>query len=238
MSIAVYAGQLGNGKTLGMVAKALRILKNNPNLTVYANFEFWWYDFKGNKVYASKLTSWAQLNSLENCLVLLDEGHILFDSRDFKNNIEKTHFVLQSRHVGLNILITTQVLDQIDNRIRRIIDKLVICEKKKNRQGERYFAYHHLTPSSLSTDTFNIGRSEYLTKPHLVWNHYDTLEIVTDLVGLKSNSKRTYGKPTGTFLPFKNLVTTLKAPVRATYPLGMKPSDLLDAYGLPTRKLV
>lgn len=184
--IAIYAGQLGNGKTLGMVAKALRILEKNPNIKVYTNFDFWSYrktEFGLQKIYAEKIKDWPQLLKLENCLILLDEGHILFDSRDWANNINKTHFALQSRHVGLNILITTQVLDQLDNRIRRIIDKLIVCEKKKTRYGKTIFQYHHLTPSAFSTNSFKIGRTETLSKPEVIWNHYNTKELITDLKG-------------------------------------------------------
>ena len=52
-------------------------------------------------------------------LLVLDEGHIFFNSRDWKNNMPMIHFCSQSRKKGWDVVIIAHDADMIDSQIRK-----------------------------------------------------------------------------------------------------------------------
>ena len=70
---------------------------------------------------------------LHNCIILIDEGTLFADSRDFKNRsadmVQKISFFLLHRHYKSDIIIFTQQWDGLDKRIRVITDRVYYVYK-------------------------------------------------------------------------------------------------------------
>lgn len=120
MPLTVFMGGLGDGKTLSMCIYSLyqSLIKDYGKM---ANFYL-----RDSEL----ITNFDQIRSAKKKVICLDEMHILANSRNFKTEANKkmTEFTLITRKKSLDILMTTQHIDQIDVIIRRILDTLVICE--------------------------------------------------------------------------------------------------------------
>lgn len=125
MVIYAIIGGIGSGKTLAMTHLALQdyhVRKRN----IISNIHM--------KIPGLKLIDSTFLNNIPEDLsgytICIDEIHNVLDSRSGSKatNKKRTHFILQSRHVGkgaMDLYCTTQHLDQIDKRLRRNVDILV-----------------------------------------------------------------------------------------------------------------
>lgn len=112
-------GGLGSGKTL-LVSYLAWLTRRETGCSVYANYPLHC---------ASRLRSWSEVFDLSDGVAVLDELHVEIDSRSFSRNIEFTSFLLQTRKVGLDVLYTSQNINQVDMRLRNITDMLAICER-------------------------------------------------------------------------------------------------------------
>lgn len=125
MLVNIFGG-LGSGKTL-----LLTILGYNGFM-------------KGKKVYANYKTTFAQPITLKqillkdfepNSILLLDEIYTKLDSRFSwnKTSVFITHFIFQSRKLGVDIYATEQLRRSVDIRFRELADVNVFCEFANNR---------------------------------------------------------------------------------------------------------
>lgn len=112
-----FQGVLGSGKTLSMTR--IGAMAYASGMQVYANYDC---------SFAKPITSLSHLLDLRNAVLLLDELQSLADSRDFKNNIGLSQWILIVRKLGLSILYTTQFLGQVDLRIRHVTSYVHCCE--------------------------------------------------------------------------------------------------------------
>jgi len=57
--------------------------------------------------------------------------HMFMDSRSHANKTVKalTHFILQTRHLGVILYFTTQDIGQVDIRLRKQVDILMYCSE-------------------------------------------------------------------------------------------------------------
>lgn len=119
--IIICQGPLGSGKTLTMSTVA-EMFHYRTGLALYANYGL------SN---AHNINSFETLFNLRNGIVAIDEFHVLIDSRMFKaeKQIQTTHWLLQTRKKSLIILGTSQDIDQVDLRLRRVVDVLIDCKK-------------------------------------------------------------------------------------------------------------
>jgi DNA helicase HerA-like ATPase len=134
--IIVIDGNRGQGKTLTAVKEAY--LFGLQGYTIYSNLELTFPNPNINvKPYKmSDMISYADTKSeLVNSVVLMDEAHIVMDSRTSmtKRNITISYFLLQSRKRNVHIIMTTQFLHQVDKRIRSTADMFISCRYKKNK---------------------------------------------------------------------------------------------------------
>lgn len=113
-----FQGTLGAGKTLSMTRRGA--LAFSAGQKVYSNYEC---------IFAEPITSLKHLLELRNAVLLLDELQTIVDSREFKNNINLTQWILIVRKLGLSILYTTQFLGQVDIRVRHVTEYVYCCEK-------------------------------------------------------------------------------------------------------------
>lgn len=126
MTVYGFYGFKGSGKTLSMVLLAYILYLSGKKIisNIRLFFPFEWIDVKDI----------VELSpNLENAVVLLDEIHMIADSRQPTSLQNRciTYFFLQSRHRNCDILYTTQQAGQGDIRIRKNTDVKVICENLK-----------------------------------------------------------------------------------------------------------
>jgi hypothetical protein len=137
-----FIGKIGSGKTLSMVKSAFE--KYKKGFTIYTNFKL---IFPFKKGYGEIINLDMQffkdygkssLNLL-NAIILIDEAHVFFDSRNamLKRNKIFSKFVTQSRKRSVDLYYTTQdnsyesfySSGQVELRLRKLTDYIVFCEK-------------------------------------------------------------------------------------------------------------
>lgn len=170
--IIVLTGSLGQGKTFSMSVLG-SLLARAGDLDLYSN-----YGLKDS----TRIWTTKELLNTKNGVLCFDEVHMSIDSRFWKDNVELTHFMLQTRKLGLIVLMTTQQFGQVDLRVRGITDYIVIC--RKTYQGfwlqfvdwqERKICHRRLIPKETAKKFFHL---------------YNTNELVNSI----SAGKKRYGK--------------------------------------------
>lgn len=161
-----FVGTLGAGKTLFMSYLAHLVYRHRGS-GLYAN-----YALNG----AQRVTSWADMFALSNGLICLDELQVLADSRSFskKENLEFSQWLLQTRKVGLDLFFTTQNLNQVDLRVRNVLDYVAVLMRKsrKSKVSNVWIVDYQF---GMPKNKFPLRHSEDLYKL------YDTYQKVTML---------------------------------------------------------
>jgi len=145
-------GKMGAGKTLTQSVLAT-YLSNYTKVPLYAN-----YGLKG----AKPIMKLSELWDLNNAIVCLDEIWLTMDARLWKDNVQVTRFINQTRKKKLTIFFTTQHIKQVELRVRNATDILVYCERKNEGHWLYFVDYQYM----------QIGRKFLLDKPWLFYNLY------------------------------------------------------------------
>ena len=117
--------------------------------TIISNIPF---AFQYLKLDAQKLIDLDE--SLQDCLICIDEIHMYADSRLHTGYQNRTigYFILQSRHRNVDVLYTTQASGQCDKRIRTVTDIRIVCENlQKDSDGDGIPDMFRLTINDRST---------------------------------------------------------------------------------------
>lgn len=146
--------------------------------------------FEHDKLNADRLTAMGM--DLQNCVMAIDEIHVLLDSRNSisKRNKLLTYFILQTRKRGVVLMFTTQDEGQVDLRLRRNVDFWVYCRRlrrqckscRKRQTSHQqchtfvYTCFNGLTGAKMWMRQMD-GRKSY--------SLYDTEETITDFVGVE-----------------------------------------------------
>lgn len=200
--IYCYYGRLGQGKTYALVRDTLRAL--NRGAVVYANFTIRWngYDERNNPFslflaalgLKSRFVSFPSTNlrfmptdetwhdnfgKLSNCIVVIDEAYVLFDSYQMsKMPMSQRLNILQTRKFDRSIWYTTQRPTSVHAVMRGMTNVFYRCEKW-NPPFITLFARDEFDLSS--DETVNIenrlGRKLYWADAKF-FNMYDTKETV------------------------------------------------------------
>ena len=160
-----FMGDLGSGKTLGMTILGYSIyFLSDKKLKIFSN-----YKVKG----AYKIYKISQLFKIKNGIILLDELHILIDSRLWRYNKYLVDYFLQIRKYNNFLLFTTQHFKQIDVRIRNVCQYLFYCQRFKN-----YFKY-----TLIDTLYKDIKKTIILPKNEAekFYKYYNTFEAIKKL---------------------------------------------------------
>jgi hypothetical protein len=165
MTTIAFEGGLGSGKTLGMTfflfMEKLVMLKK-----VYANY---WLDIQYTPLDMSEVL--AEMADLKNVAIGIDEFHIFCDSRiaASKRNRLISYFALQTRKRNVALYFTTQFLDQVDKRLRRLVDYRIVCEAL----GNNWFHYTLYDLTQLKPK-----EKVFMLKGDAIYDHYSTDEII------------------------------------------------------------
>lgn len=136
MSIVLYTGRPGTGKTYNLTRDLIKALDSGE--VVYANYKIFWEGYEGRKFNwrklrfervsypASNLRSWNKLSDLfhvEDGIIAMDEAHIYMRSRNWEKLPEEMERKLsQHRKDGLHIWGTVQAIQRIDVIFRELVD--------------------------------------------------------------------------------------------------------------------
>lgn len=182
--IIAFIGGIGSGKTLSMTRYALEEYKRGK--TIFTNYRL---EFPKDRLYGKVVKldmkffeDYTQSKfELINSVILIDEAHVFFDSRNamLKKNKIFSKFVTQSRKRSVDLLYTTQDISpeifklsgQVELRLRKLTDYIIFCEKYKEKNI--VFIKQHVYDSALYERYADIfyGQSFY--------QYYDTNEIVS-----------------------------------------------------------
>lgn len=168
--IGLFQGRRGSGKTLTLVQLGLDYY--TLGWKIFSNFKC---------SYAKKISNDFIINldthsDLRDCVILVDEIQVLFDSRLWKSasSISFSHFLMQIRKRNIVILGSTQYVDTVEKRFRQHVDVL-ICPEFDEDYLVCYVTFYDLTSFEDSSvpDFFSYA---YYAKP--LFPLYDTSEMI------------------------------------------------------------
>ena len=174
----VAIGRQGSGKT----AFITKLLVDNYNSTrkVYSNYSLFGIDYQkitfDNKKNKNSIDILKVINEnpdyFNNSIMLFDEIHIYFDSRDFmrQNNRIIQNFFSQLRKRNILLLATTQYVLHLDVRIRR--QALAVFQMTNLKDGIFKVDVHEIDgyyTSFIRTELVNL--TDY-------FKYYDTNELI------------------------------------------------------------
>lgn len=182
--IIAFIGDIGSGKTISMIKYAYEeYLKGR---IIYTNI---WLDFPKTKGHGKIVDldmqffiDYAKSDfNIQNALVLIDEIHIYFDSRNpmTKRNKIFSKFITQSRKRSVTLVYTTQdenpltfrMSGQVDLRVRKLTDRVVLCKLIKVGKKEFIHQEFHSINGTLLTKEIVYANPYF----HL----YDTNQIIS-----------------------------------------------------------
>lgn len=170
--IGLFQGSRGCGKTLGLTSLGLDFYA--CGWKIYSNFRCSFAEVVSNDF----IRNIDKHTDLHDCVLLIDELQILFDSRLWKNStsIDFSHFIQQIRKRNVVILGSTQYTDTVEKRIRQHVD-LLICPKFYDEFGVSSYVVIDLT-SLEDLDSSDPLSVEFFYYAESLFDLYDTKEII------------------------------------------------------------
>lgn len=124
----VYIGRQGKGKTLSMVNYAYRIKQAYPNCAIFSNIilQDIKYVYLDNDERVSQALEFQ--NGENGVLVLLDEAHLMFNTKT-GIPIDVLTAISQQRKDRRRIVFSSQIWNEMDMSIRKQVQEVVNCRK-------------------------------------------------------------------------------------------------------------
>jgi zona occludens toxin (predicted ATPase) len=122
MALKLAQGVKGSGKTSLVTKIAYDAYKKGRK--IFCNYTL---KFPYNKINLAELLSSS--NQLQDAVLIIDEAQLYFDCRLSyqKANRLFSYIALQSRKRNLDVILTSQQVDNVDIRVRRNLDTLFTC---------------------------------------------------------------------------------------------------------------
>lgn len=196
----IYCGLPGSGKTLLMVRDCIRLMRRGYR--VYSNMAI--HDpLTGNR--CGSVGSWLDMlrlsvESLEyraECLetgtepvpgvvFAFDELHLICDAREWAKTPKWwLNLIAQRRHLCVGVIGTTQHADQVEKRLRTLMDLQVSVYRPGRRvpliKRLPWFALRELNPALVEFDPLNAEMKQtfHFWMPWFAYAGYSTTELVT-----------------------------------------------------------
>lgn len=169
MSVRLFFGLPGAGKTTLMASLAIKGVKDKRYKNVYGNVHM-------------KIDGYTYIDNdcigkfdLSDCLLLIDEATLFADSRRYKEfDKGKLEYFLEHRHFNADICLFTQQWDGVDRKIRVITDRVYYIYKGWL-LGHWFSTYYRIPYGIIIPDPHKDKSSEKLgeivqgyCKPHLI----------------------------------------------------------------------
>lgn len=170
MVLTIVTGNVGTGKTL-----LATIFAAHSTTIVYAN-----YNIKSKNYREFELDKFLA-NEYNNCMIILDEAYVYLESRIAMRHLNRvmSYLLFQSRKVGIDIILTAQLVSSLDVRYRDLCEYYIRCE-------ENNFGFNYKITSIKRKITK--GFSLPISKCGEYFKIFDTLQrinIVEDLSEVK-----------------------------------------------------
>lgn len=171
--IVLYKGSRGKGKTLTMVKDALKFY--NLGYKILSNFKISFGDY----ISSSEVLSLDKNSNLRDCVLVLDELQLFFDSRSFarKENKDFSNFIQQSRKRNIHILGTVQYVNTVELRFRQHIDIVVYPHFDKDTLYCKVY-YFDISLLEDDLDEIKITPSLVVYNAKNIFSLYDTYEML------------------------------------------------------------
>lgn len=171
--IVLYKGARGKGKTLTMVKDGLKAYQRG--FRIIANFKLKFGEYMSNE----EVLGLNRESSLKDCVLLLDELQLFFDSRNFgsKQNKDFSNFIQQIRKRNIHILGTTQYTNTIELRFRQHID-IVAYPQFDKETGYCKVYYFDISIFENDLEEVKISPSMAVYDAKQVFPLYDTNEML------------------------------------------------------------
>lgn len=195
MVLVAITGELGRGKTLALTYLAWRNW-NRKNKRIFANYKL-------NNIPYYHIRKVSDLEKMRDGYVVVDEMWVWTDTsfsdrrkREFTKNILR-----RSRKRNLTYCFTTQTVDQLPDKIRKILDLIAI--PTLNRKETHCKLSFYAGGGGLSVGRKRLKELYFRTAP--VFRMYDTTEIVDtiqdDIMGEDSTNLAQFPGAPSTLLP-------------------------------------
>lgn len=170
--IIFVTGRKGSGKTLTMVKDAINY--SYDGLKIYSNFQ----TSVSQKILSNKeILQMDRDTDLQDCVLLIDEIQILFDSRRSpkKENIGFSNFIQQIRKRGIILIASTQYSGTVDLRFRQHVDILV---KPRHYKNYDVCEVTYIDLNSIDEDNTEPSSVTMVFDARTVYNSYNTKERI------------------------------------------------------------
>lgn len=168
MRVAI-TGPLGSGKTAMGVFFA-EMSHSMMNLPIHTNVPSYHT--------AQFINSLSTLKNITGAVLLFDEAYTNLDSRKSRDNTDLTSWVYQGRKDDNLLFYCTPNFFDVDIRLRRVTDYLLLCEKKQDELGKKY---HKITFVDLYTKRIGKTMTIYQSDLMPIFALYDTKSHVGQL---------------------------------------------------------
>lgn len=156
-------GKMGSGKTLSMTIIAT-YLARQLGAPLFSNYSL---------INSGPIRNLKDLWQIENGIICLDEVWLTMDSRLWKDNVNLTRWVNQTRKKKVVVFYTTQHIRQVELRMRQATDILIYCEKKPAGHWLNFVDYQYN----------NLMRRFLIADPRPFYSLYNTFEVVNPISG-------------------------------------------------------
>jgi energy-coupling factor transporter ATP-binding protein EcfA2 len=167
-------GAKGSGKTLVMTMMAAILEKEGKK--ILSNYRL---KIPHTLISQDIIKNYSDKDTpLHDCVLLLDEIHILMDCRtSFKNTII-TYFLLQSRKRDVDIYWTSQNFGQPEKRLRENTDYIIECDGHYDREHKNLLYVVIKIIKYYGKNQFREISTKLVRNPERFYCLYNTYEII------------------------------------------------------------
>ncbi|GAE32875.1 zonular occludens toxin domain-containing protein [Halalkalibacter hemicellulosilyticus] len=168
-----FQGSLGSGKTALMSIMAhnirARTIQQNGDLALFSNYEL------KDSFAMDHYTDWYEVAKRQGSICCWDEAHMAFDNRRWSRHgsIIATEVMMYTRKMHSIQMYASPSINNVDSRIRKIIEVLIHC-RKLGKKGFQYTFYDYQTGEFLRRQFMPMWRM----KRFFSLNLYDSYQMV------------------------------------------------------------
>lgn len=122
----VYIGRQGKGKTLSMTAYVYELKKEFPKMQIFSNVLLFGIEYHHLKEHEDVELALSYQNGKDGVLVVLDEAHLYFNSKQ-GIPVDVLTAISQQRKDRRRIVFSSQIWNELDISIRKQVQDVVVC---------------------------------------------------------------------------------------------------------------
>lgn len=122
----VYIGRQGRGKTLSMVKYVYDLKQEFPKMQIFSNVILFGIEYHHMKEDIDVELALSYQNGKDGVLVVLDEAHLYFNSKQ-GIPVDVLTAISQQRKDRRRIVFSSQIWNELDISVRKQVQDVVIC---------------------------------------------------------------------------------------------------------------